>query len=241
LRYDVLAELRRNRGAYDLARMVKYVGSFSAGRARGRRALLDDPFAVLSAGWFAERMGCQTVILVREPTSFVGSWKRLGWSMHFHELLEQPLLVRDHLHPYVERMRELVGSPDWLARTCLLWEMTYTVAVRLAEQSPAIRIVQYEDLASSPVTAFRGVFEHMGLSWTPKVEQSIIRATSASATGEAGSHAWSLRGGLSRTAFRPMNSQQALEGSRRRLSGEEADRVRELTTPTARLVGYASS
>lgn len=238
LRYGVRAELRRNRSAYDLARMAKYVSAFRLGQARHRRALLDDPFAVLSAAWFAERLQCRTVILVREPTAFVGSWKRLGWAMHFHELLEQPLLVRDHLHPYTDRMRAMVGSSDHLARTCLLWEMTYAIAAGIAEQYDAVRLVRYEDLVASPLAAFEDLYRHMGVTWTPAARDSIRRATTAAATGEGGSHAWSFRGGVSRTAYRPMDSRQAMRGAGRRLSPEDTERVLDLTGATAQLMGY---
>ncbi|MFC7647663.1 sulfotransferase [Streptosporangium lutulentum] len=110
LRYGFLAELRRNRSPYDLARMVKYGTSFTLGRLGGRRALLDDPFALFSAGWFAERLGCRVIILLRDPVSFASSWQRLGWTVHFQELLEQPLLVRDQ--PHLSALR-----PWWARRT----------------------------------------------------------------------------------------------------------------------------
>jgi hypothetical protein len=59
LRYGFRAELRQNRSGYDLARMAKYGTSFTTGRLRGRRAMLDDPFAISppagSCGTWASR------------------------------------------------------------------------------------------------------------------------------------------------------------------------------------------
>ncbi|HEV7727832.1 MAG TPA: sulfotransferase [Modestobacter sp.] len=233
LRYRLGPELRQNHGAYDLARMAKYATSFTAGRLRGRRAMLDDPFAVLSTGWLVQRMGVQAVVLVRDPVSFVGSWRKLGWSMHFHELLEQPLLVRDHLAPYVDRMRSLVGSPDWLARTCLLWEATYDVVDRSFRSLPGVHLVGYEDLVADPVEGFRRLYGQLGLSWSPQAEDRVVAATSGGEGSASGSHRWSLRGGLSRTAYRPMSSETALSTFRSRLSPEEIARVRELTATVA--------
>ncbi len=94
LRYGVIAELRRNRGAYDLARMVKYASAFTAGRLRGRRALLDDPFAIFSTRWLVERVGARAIVLVRDPVGLVGSWRNLGWSFQPDGVLAQPLLLR---------------------------------------------------------------------------------------------------------------------------------------------------
>ena len=233
LRYQLGPELRANHGGYDLARMAKYATAFTAGRLRGRRAMLDDPFAALSTAWLVQRMGVQAVVLVRDPVTFVGSWRKLGWSMHFHELLEQPALVRDHLAPYVDRMRALIGSPDWLARTCLLWEMTYDVADRAFRPLPGVSLVAYEDLVAEPVPGFRALYEQFGLTWSAQAQQRVEAATSGSGDSAAGSHRWSLRGGLSRTAYRPMSSETALSTFRSRLTPEEIERVRELTATVA--------
>ena len=137
--------------------------------------MLDDPFAVFSAGWLVERMGCEAIILVRDPVSFVGSWRALGWAVHFHELLEQPLLVRDHLDPYVDRMRQLVGSPDWLARTCLLWEATYDVVDRAFRQLPGVHLLSYEGLVEAPLDGFADMYARVGLTWSPEAARAGAR------------------------------------------------------------------
>jgi hypothetical protein len=233
LRYQVRAELRQNRSAYDLARMAKYATSFTAGRLRGRRAMLDDPFAVFSTGWLSQQMGCESVVLVRDPVSFVGSWRALNWSIHFHELLEQPALVRDHLGPYVDRMRALVGSTDWLARTCLLWEATYDVVDRAFRDLPGVHLISYEGLVQDPMGGFADLYRRCGLTWSGNAEELVREATTEKAGAEHGSHRWSLRGGLSRTAYRPMGRTTALSTYRSRLSESEVDRVRELTSSVA--------
>lgn len=224
LRYRFRAELRRNRSPYDLARMVRYGTAFTLGRLTGRRALLDDPFALFSAGWFAERLGCRVVILLRDPVSFVGSWQRLGWTIYFHELLEQPLLIRDH--PHLEELRPLVGCQDRVAKAVALWRAARTVAAALAARHPGILLARYEDLAADPLRGFRRLYDWSGLTWTTRAEERISRACTAAATG-AGGFAWS---GLSRTAYRPMDSRRALTAAAGRLTPEEVHRVRDLAS-----------
>ncbi|MEU8267082.1 sulfotransferase [Sphaerisporangium sp. NPDC049002] len=247
LRYRYAAELRRNRSPGDLARLAKNAAAFTLGRLLGRRALLDDPFALFSAGWFAERLGCRVVLLVREPVSFVASWQRLGWTVYFHELLEQPLLVRDH--PSVDALRPLVGSQDRLAKAAALWRVARSVAETLAGRHPSIRLARYEHLATDPVTGYRDLYEWCGLTWSASAERRIERACTAGdgrtdAAGtrhvpadgsngggpprgtEDGGFAWS---GLSRTAYRPMDSRQALDRYRDQLTPEEITRIRHLT------------
>jgi len=229
LRYRFGPELRRNHGPYDLARMVKYGSAFTIGRLRGRRALLDDPFAVLSSAWLAERIGCRGVVLVRDPVSFVGSWRKLGWTAHLHELLEQPLLVRDLLGPYADDMRALSDSDDWLAKNALLWRLTYDVVDRWRGTVPGLEVWRYEDIARDPENRFRDLYAALGLTWSEGARARIAAATSAGRV-EGQAHAWSLRGGPSRTAFRPMDSRAGLDTFRDRLTAEEIARVRELTS-----------
>jgi hypothetical protein len=229
LRYRLGAELRQNRSAYDLARMAKYLWAFTSGRARGRRALLDDPFAVLSTPWLVSRIGAVPVVLVRDPVALVGSWRKLGWTVRFHELLEQPLLMRNWLGPYASELRELVGSQDDVAKISLLWRVTYDLIDQARALDPRIHVVRYEDLAGSPLTAFEELYAHCGLAWSNAVRAKIDAATSA-AGGDTRSHVWS---GLSRTAFRPMDSKAGLMSFRERLSEEDIIRVRTLTADVA--------
>lgn len=221
LRYRWLAELRTNRSPYDLARLLRYGTAFTLGRLAGRRALLDDPFAVLSAGWFARRLGCKVIALVRDPVSFVASWQRLGWTVYFHELLEQPLLIRDH--PELLELRSLIGSQDRLAKAAALWRATRTILAG----TPGVLVTSYESLAADPLPGFQRLYAYAGLRWTRTAERRITRACHHPSEGPGTGFTWS---GLSRTAYRRMDSRQALVDGTRGLSEEDAARVRALTT-----------
>ncbi|TMR06826.1 sulfotransferase [Nonomuraea turkmeniaca] len=221
LRYHWLAELRANHSPYDLARLIRYGTAFAVGRLAGRRALLDDPFAVLSAGWFARRLGCRVVALVRDPVSFVASWQRLGWTVSFRELLDQPLLVRDH--PEVLELRALDGSDDRVAKAAALWRVTHTILTR----TPGLLLTSYESLAADPIAGFRRLYAYADLPWTPTAERRIARACTEGSRRGTGPFAWS---GLSRTAYRRMDSRRALAAGTRGLDDEDAARVRVLTS-----------
>jgi hypothetical protein len=233
LRYRLTAELRRNHAPYDLARLVKYGTAFTAGRLRHRRALIDDPFAVLSSAWFAERLGCHVVAIVRHPVAFIASRQRLGYRTDLYELLGQPLLLRDLPGRYTDEIRALADSPDNIAKAALLWRMTYATLAELAGRLPhRLTLPRYEDLATDPVPRFRELYEVCGLTWTDKAEQRVVTATTGRGDAER-RHVWSLRGGLSHTGFRAMDSRAALQTYRDRLTPQEIDRVRELTADVA--------
>jgi hypothetical protein len=177
-------------------------------------------------------MGVEAVVLVRDPVSFVGSWRALNWKIHFHELLEQPALMRDHLEPYADRMRALVGSPDWLARTCLLWEATYDVVDRAFRDIPGVHVIGYESLVQDPMGGFADLYRRFGLTWSDDAAGRVREATTETAGAEK-KFQWSLRGGISRTAYRPQGAATALSTYRTRLTPDEVERVRELTADVA--------
>jgi sulfotransferase family protein len=228
LRYHTLAELRANRSLPDIARLAKNLKAFTTGRLRGRRALFDDPYAVLSAAWFARRLGAVTVVLVRDPVTWAGSWRKLGWTTYFHELLEQPLLVRDLLGERTDELRALVGSQDELAKNAALWRVTYEAVDRMREETDSLHVVRYEDLAGEPEKGFARLCDTCGLDWGDAARRTVREATQAG-TAPTKAMSWSLKGGLSRTAYQPMDSQAALTTYKERLTEAEIDRVRELT------------
>ena len=234
LRYHFAAEVRRNHAAYDLARTAKYFSYFSAGRLRGRRALIRDPCSTFSARWLAQRLGCAVVISVRHPLSFVGSWRRRGWKASLHDLLDQPLLMRDLLGPYEDDLRAMAGSGDEVAKAALLWRVTYDLMGDLDARHPGLlHIKRYEDLASDPEAGFRELYAICGLSWTERARKQIRWATTDHGKAEGGLYRWILRGGVSRTAFRPMDSRSSLATFRRWLSEQDIEKVREITDPVA--------
>jgi len=226
LRYGWAAELRRNHGPGDLARMAKYGTAFTLGRLLARRALLDDPFALLSAEWFAARLGCRVVVVVRDPVSFAGSWRRLGWRVDARELLDQPLLLRDH--PYVADLAPFAGEHDVITTAAVLWRTAWRVTGTVAGRTAGIKVVRYEDLCAAPLDGFRDLYAWCGLPWTGRAVRRVTAACTSSRSGSRPAFAWT---GLSRTAYRPMDSRQALTATS--LPHDDAVRVRALTTDPA--------
>jgi hypothetical protein len=237
LRFHPLAELRRNHRPYDLARTVKYAAGFGLGRLRGRRALLDDPYAVFAAPWLARRVGCRVLVTVRDPVATVASWRRLGWRPRLEELLAQPALVRDRLARFAPELSSAAGDGDGVEPASLLWRVIYATVAAYRAEVPGLEVVRHEDLSADPVPAFAALYDRVGLPFGPRAEQAIRRATTAGSGG--GAMRWSLSaGGVSKTAARRLDSRANLQVWRERLSAEEVARVRELTADVAAGFGY---
>jgi hypothetical protein len=240
LRYHPLAELRRNHRPYDLLRALKYTAGFALGRLRGRRALLDDPYAVFAAPWLARRVGCRVVVTVRDPVATVSSWRRLGWTPRLAELLAQPALVRDRLERFAPELEAaLADGTDGVERAGLLWRVIYGTVAGYRAEIPGLEVVRHEDLSADPVPAFATLYRRLGLPFGPVAERAIVAATSAGSGG--GAMRWSVSaGGVSKTAARRLDSRANLQVWRERLTDDEVARVRAQTADVAEEFGYTS-
>jgi hypothetical protein len=165
--------LRRNHGPYDLLRALKYTAGFGLGRLRGRRALLDDPYAVLAAPWLGRRVGCQVVVTVRDPVATVSSWRRLGWTPRLAELLGQPALVRDRLARFVPDLEAALAADGdgGVGPASLLWRVIYGTVACCRRELPDLEVVRHEDLSADPVPAFRSLYGRLGLPFGPGAER----------------------------------------------------------------------
>ena len=217
--YHLWDEIRSLRSRRDFLRMGRDFLIFYNGLMRGQRALLKDPFAVFSTLWFAKNLKCKVVITVRHPAAFASSLKRLNWLFDFQDLLDQPLLMRDHLELYREEMQS-IKSDDVIGQSALLWKMIYHSVHATRELNPDFIIVRHEDLASDPVPGYRDLYKSLDLEFTPRVEKIILNSSSSENPIE-----------LSRKKVHgfKLDSRANIDIWKKRLSVEEIDRIRKMT------------
>jgi hypothetical protein len=224
-RYHPWLELKSLQSGKDVGRMIRDLSRFVGGWVRSARPLLKDPFAIFSAPWFAEVLGCQVVILVRHPLAFVSSLKRLGWDFDFRDLLEQPLLMRDYLEPFRGEMEASLDVPDDIIRQgSLLWRMVYTVVESFRETHPEFLVVRHEDLSSQPEAEFGKLYSSLGLAFSPRIQQALVNSSQSSNPEELSArkvHAVNL------------DSRANLSNWKKRLMDEEIQRIQLLTMDVA--------
>jgi len=223
--YHLWDEIRSLRSRRDVLRMGRDFIIFYNGLMRGQRLLIKDPFAIFSAPWFANRLNCQVVIAVRHPAAFASSLKRLNWPFNFQDLLDQPLLMRDHLEAYREQMQS-VQADDIIGQAALLWRMIYHSVHSSRELNPGFIIVRHEDLSRDPIHGYRKLYGSLGLDFTPRVEKIILNSSSSDNPAE-----------LSRrkTHSVKLDSRASVENWRKRLTEEEIRRVRDMTEEVSHL------
>lgn len=223
--YHLWAEIRSLRSGRDLLRMLRDFGIFYRGSLQGQRPLLKDPFAVLSVPWFAERLNCEIVVTVRHPAAFASSLKRLNWSFDFDDLLQQPLLMRDHLEPFRSEMEAMKGG-DIVGQAGLLWTLIYHVVRRVRERIPSMQVVLHEEVSIRPLEGFQRLYDSLGLAFTVAARNQILKSSSSSNPAEL------LQGKVHSVQ---LDSRANLGNWRRRLTPEEIKRVRVLTERVAPL------
>jgi hypothetical protein len=224
-KYHLWDEIRSIRSRKDFLRMGRDFHTFYIGNLHGQRALLKDPFAVFSLPWFAEKLNCQIVVTVRHPAAFASSLKRLNWNFDFNDLLDQPLLMRDHLEPYRDEMKS-IAAEDVIGQAALLWKMIYRVVHATRKRLPFVRVVRHEDLSLDPVPGYRKLYDELGLHFTSKVEKAILNSSSSENPTELSKN---------KTHSVKLDSRANMENWKKRLSSEEINRIRKITEEAAHL------
>jgi hypothetical protein len=217
--YHLWDEIRSLRSRRDVLRMGRDFFIFYNGLMRGQRILLKDPFAVFSTPWFARRLGCRVVITVRHPAAFASSLKRLNWPFDFQDLLNQPLLMRDHLEPYREAMQS-VKADDVIGQAALLWKLIYSSVHTIQSLHPDFLVVRHEELSRDPISEYRALYEALDLEFTSRVEKTILNSSSSENPRE-----------LSRKKVHAvkLDSRANVDNWKKRLTAEEIERVRKMT------------
>jgi hypothetical protein len=225
LRYGLLAEIKSIQSRRDFLRMGRDLGIFLRGRILHQLVLLKDPFAVFSLPWFIEQLNCRVVVTVRHPAAFASSLKRLNWPFDFRNLLDQPLLMRDHLEPFRTDM-ERVAADDVIGQAALLWRMVYRAVHATVERFPSVIVLRHEDLSRDPLMGYARAFESLGLAYTAKVQETIRTSSSNENPAE-----------LSRQKVHAvkLDSRANLDNWKKRLSADEIARIRGLTEDVAQL------
>jgi hypothetical protein len=224
-RYHLFWELSSLRSQKDFLRMGRDLSIFMKGRLLGQRALLKDPFAVFSTPWFAQKLNCKVVITIRHPGGFASSLKRLNWNFDFRDLLNQPILMRDHLESDRADM-EAIPAGDIVGQSALLWRMIYRSVHSNLGQFPDFKVVRHEDLSLDPVAGYKSLYKSLGLTFDEKIRNTILNSSSSENPVE-----------LSKKKVHSvkLDSRANMNNWKKRLTPEEVIRIRKLTEDVSHL------
>lgn len=223
--YNLMGAMGQIRSWKDIKPVWKEWTTFREHRAHQRTALVKDPLAVFSAEWLADTFDMTVIVLIRHPAAFASSMKRLDWDTPFQHLLDQPLLVRDHLQPFQSELGEYARAPHGtIDRAVLLWRMTYYVVSCYRQSHPDWIYIRHEDLSRDPLGRFRDLYARLGLEYSPQVQAVICEHSNSVNPGEVPA-TWPHA--LKR------DSRSSMWTWKQRLGQAEVDRVRAQTADVA--------
>ena len=128
LRYDLGAQLRSARSWRDVARIPRDYRRLRDWRRNGRRPLMKDPIALLSAEWLGDAFDMDVVVLIRHPAAFAASLKRLGWNHSFATFFDERGSLPEVVRPFEAEIREQAHQPgDSLAQAAVLWRLPLAI------------------------------------------------------------------------------------------------------------------
>lgn len=221
--YHLLDEILSIRSRKDFLRMGRDFMIFYYALERGQRTLLKDPFAVFSVPWFTKRLNFKVVITVRHPAAFASSLQRLGWSFDFKDLLEQPLLMRDHLEAYCKEMTAMTAD-DVIGQAALLWKMIYRSVHTTRSLNPDLQVVRHEDFSRDPINKYRDLYATLGLGFTSRVQKVILNSSNSENPSELSPK---------KTHSVKLDSAANVKNWKKRLSAEDLKRIRDITEEVA--------
>jgi hypothetical protein len=217
-RYNLAGQFQANTNFTDFKRMIKEYFMFTGYRFHELVPMMKDPLAIFSAEWLAKKFDMNVLVLIRHPAAFASSIKRLNWRYNFSELLQQPLLIRDHLYPFEKEIAEYATlENDIIDRAALLWRMIYFVVLKYQKSHPNWIYMRYEDIARQPISSFEYLFNRLGLEFSNSVKATIQEYTAPSNPIDAPEGDWALR---------KRNSLQNIGSWKNQLTEDEITRLR---------------
>lgn len=179
-KYQLRAQLASIRGPREIYWLVRDGRDFLSNRIAGRRPLMKDPLALLSAEWLAKTFGMDVVVVVRHPAAFVGSLKKARWAHPFAHFLEQPLLARDLLSHYQEDLEKYASEEqDIVSQGILLWNIIHEVILSYRERHADWLFVRHKDLSERPIEEYGKIFQALGLHFPPSIQERILKFSGA--------------------------------------------------------------
>jgi sulfotransferase family protein len=142
---------------------------------RRGRLIIKDPIAALSSDWLARNFDLKVIVLVRHPAAFAASLKRLDWRHPFEHFLQQEMLMQRHLEPY---RAEIERKPEEIVeQAAIMWKCLYDVLFSYVDNNPGWLLIKHEVLSTNPVVELRSLYEVLGLKWTTKIEDNVVKYT----------------------------------------------------------------
>jgi hypothetical protein len=190
-------------------------------RRRPPHVVVKSVNSVFSLDWIVERYAPKVLVLRRNPLNVVSSWLVLRQGVD-HCLGEDPRVHETYLQPLG------LVSPNGQASalTTAAWNVgLLTRAIKeSADKHPEWIVASFDEICEAPVEHFRKLTGELGLTWTPAMDDYLLRSDDPGFTAHHGS-ASQHPNAVTATTAESRRKQQGTQ-YKRRLTPEQVAEVR---------------
>ena len=129
---------------------------------------------IFSSEWFSSRFKSKVVIVIRNPLSFVQSLLNHGHKYDFKAITNQKKLMKTYLSDYADDLYNPPSYNDIVGQGILLWNINYSVALKLLKKHPDWISIKLEDLNNNPIKEFYKLYRKLDLSFDKRIYSKII-------------------------------------------------------------------
>lgn len=125
------------------------------------------------------------------------------------------------LHRFKEEIEKAAQEPlDIIEQAALLWKIIYARTLEYQEKYPGWIYLRHEDISLDPVGEFRSLYEALGLTFTPAIEQHIREYSAGSNPKERPDK---------QATFLKRDSKENIAGWKKHMRPEDVERVKRIT------------
>lgn len=148
-----------------------------------KAAVIKDPIGSLLSEYLYLHFSVKPVIVIKHPTSFVASLKRVNWWPHPSKLNDQSHLIEDYFAEDTDFITREWGDP--VLGAAAFWRIVHKVLLAQASKYPDWQVVTHERLSEDPISTFQGLYKTLELPWDMGIQRKVSRLTQGNRSAEA--------------------------------------------------------
>lgn len=148
-----------------------------------KNAIIKDPTGVLLTEYLYINFKVKPVIIIKHPTSFIASLKRVGWWKTPHEISNLSCLTENYFSDFLDIFEKTHSNP--IVESTKYWCVVHKTLLEQARKYPDWQVIKHEELSKDPVQIFKALYTKLDLPWSKAIEKKIVTQTQGNRSAKA--------------------------------------------------------